>query len=200
MDRGEKKQTRRMRNVLFCIFLLFFVVIVAGTIATVFLDFGKPTPDERAVLFKVFMVEIGIAVLALFKILFGLKKKPAKEEKPIPKVAGKYNYEAMYSDNKTTYYGECRIKQDGRILKLNGFRKKIAVGRKKNNISIPWYSNWAELCTDNKIRMDYSITYNGRIKGYLILEVGAKNPRSLVGEFHLLTDPYVYGIATFTRR
>ena len=47
MDRGEK-QTRRMRNVLFCIFLLFFVVIVAGTIAMVFLDFGKPTPEERA--------------------------------------------------------------------------------------------------------------------------------------------------------
>jgi uncharacterized membrane protein YeaQ/YmgE (transglycosylase-associated protein family) len=200
MTRGEIKQTKRMKWVLFCIFVMIFVVIVAGTIATVFFDFGKPTPEERGILFKVFIGEVGIAVLALFKVLFGLKKKPAQEEAPLPNVAGKYKYEIMYSDNKTRYYGECRIKQDGRILNLNGSREKIVVGHKKDRISIPWYSNWAELCADNKIRMDYSITYNGGIKGYVILEVGAKNHRSLVGEFHLLTDPYVYGIATFTRR
>jgi hypothetical protein len=198
MDRGEK-QTRRMRNVLFCIFLLFFVVIVAATIATVFLDFGKPTPEERAVLFKVFMVEIGIAVLALFKILFGLKKKPAKEEIPIPKVAGKYKYEITCCDNKTLFQGECRVKQDGRTLNINGERKKIKSGYKKKNVSIHWYSNWAELCEDKKVRLDYYITQNGGIRGYAILDVGQSTSKEMVGEFHFLKEPYIHGTIKFNR-
>lgn len=198
MDRGEK-QTRRMRNVLFCIFLLFFVVIVAGTIATVFLDFGKPTPEERAVLFKVFMVEIGIAVLALFKILFGLKKKPANEEISIPKVAGKYKYELTCGDNKTLFRGECRVKQDGRTLNINGERKKAKSGHKKESVSIHWYSNWAELCEDKKVRLDYYITQNGGIRGYAILDVGQSTSKEMVGEFHFLKEPYVYGTIKFNR-
>lgn len=192
MTRSEKKQIRRMKNTLFCIFLIFYVVIVAGTIATVFFDFAKPKPTERAVLFKVFIGEIGIAVLALFKVLFGLKKKPA-EEPTIPKVDGKYKYELACCDNKSIFQGECRVKQQGRILHINGERKKSIIGRKKENVSIHWYSNWAELCVDNKVRLDYLITLNGGYRGYAILDVSSKAAKGLVGEFHLLSDPYVYG-------
>lgn len=199
MTRSEIKQTKRMKWVLFCIFVMIFVVIVAGTIATVFFDFGKPTPEERGILFKVFIGEVGIAVLALFKVLFGLKKKPAEVEIPVPNVAGKYKYELTCCDNKTLFGGECRVKQDGRSLNFNGERNKAKTGHKKEKVSIHWYSSWAELCDDKKVRLDYHITQNGGIRGYAVLDVGKSTSKEMVGEFHFLKEPYVYGTIKFSR-
>lgn len=199
MTWSERKQTRKMKWILFTIFVIIFIVIVAGTIAKVFFDYGKPNDNERAVLFKVFIVEVGLAVLTLFKVLFWKRKRAKEKKDEVPKINGKYKYEIMYNDNKTIYYGRCRIKQHGRVLKLHGSRSKVKIGKKKENISIHWYSKWAEICLDNKLRMDYSITSNGVIKGYVIIDVEDKHPKNMMGEVHLLHEPYVYGIVKLMR-
>lgn len=200
MTRTERKQTRRMKWALFCIFLMIFVVIVAGTIATVFFDFGKPTTEERSILFKVFIGEVGIAVLALFRVLFGLKKKDAEiEEMKIPKISGKYKYEAYHSDNKVISIGVCRVKQMGRVLEFNGEWQKVIVNGKKENLSLRWSSNWAELCMDNKVRLDYSVTQNGGDRGFVIIEPGRTSSETVVGEFHALRKPYICGTIKFKR-
>ena len=63
-----------MRWILFGVFVALFVIIVLGTLSVVFLGFGELADTERSTLFKVFLVEIGIAVVALFYSLFGLKR------------------------------------------------------------------------------------------------------------------------------
>ncbi|MCP5049054.1 MAG: hypothetical protein GY940_17925 [bacterium] len=198
MTRAEIKQTNRMKWVLFYIFIGIFVVIVAGTIMVVFFGYGQPTEVERDILFKVFIGEIGLAVMALFKVLFGLKKKPV-EDTPVPKVSGKYKYEINFNDNKKVFLGECRIKQEGRTLTINGEQKKSKVGRKKTTVSIHWRSNWAELCADNKIRLDYSFAVNGGTRGYAILDAGLTTFKEILGEFHLLHEPYDCGTIKFKR-
>jgi hypothetical protein len=192
-DKLEKKQITKMRWVLFCIFASIFVIIVIGTLLVVFFGVGKPTEKERDLLFNVFIIEVGIAIIALFKMLFNLKKKH-QEEKPLLEVGGRYEYEISCGDH-TLFLGECRIKQKGRSLYFSGERKKKIVGDKEENVSIPWFSQWAEICLDNKIRMDYSLTVNGGIRGYsiLVLEAGLEAEDTMVGEFHLLEQAHVCG-------
>ena len=141
MTQAERKQNRRMKSVLFYVFVFIFVAIVAGTIMVVFFGYGKPTPQERDILFKVFIGEIGIAVITLFKVLFGLKKKPVEAEVPIASVKGRYKYEIACTANKTTYLGECRVKQDGRVLTFNGERQKECSGLKKKKVSVQAENN-----------------------------------------------------------
>ena len=70
---GSEKQLTTMRWVLFWIFTILFVVIVIATLTVIFFDFGNPQPDERSLLFKIFIGETGMAILALFYGIFGLK-------------------------------------------------------------------------------------------------------------------------------
>ena len=77
---GNEKQITTMRWVLFWIFTTLFVLIVIATLSMVFLGFGEPTESERNLLFKVFIGEIGVSVVALFYSIFGIKTK-SKEDK-----------------------------------------------------------------------------------------------------------------------
>lgn len=63
-----------MRWILFWIFSIAFVVIFLATASTVFLGVGQPTQEERNFLFKSFILEIAVAVFALFYALFGIKR------------------------------------------------------------------------------------------------------------------------------
>ena len=203
-DKLNEKQITKMRWILFCVFASIFVIIVIGTLLVVFFGLGKPTEKERALLFNVFIIEVGIAIIALFKMLFNLKKKPQEEkqeEKPILEVGGRYEYEIECGDN-ILFLGECQIKQEGRRLSFSGERKKKTVGDKEENVSIPWFSQWAEICLDNKIRMDYSLTINGGIRGYsiLVLESGLEAEDTMVGEFHLLEQAHVCGTVRLKKR
>lgn len=195
----QLKQQRRMRSVLFYIFVAIFVVIVAGTIGVVFFNLGHPKPHEREILFSVFIGEIGIAVLALFKVLFGLKKPEAALNKPVPVVKGDYKYEMVFNDNKLVYLGQCNIKQDKMVLTVTGERQKTRNGRKKTNVSVHWNSNWAELCEDGKIRLDYSINLNGGVRGFAILSGNRSSFKEMMGEFHLLHEPYKCGTVKLKR-
>lgn len=62
-----------MRWVLFWVAVGIFLVVVAGTLGALFFGFGDLEPGERATLFRVFIVEVGLAVVALFYSLFRLK-------------------------------------------------------------------------------------------------------------------------------
>ncbi len=71
----ETLQTQKMKWVLFWVFVVLFVLIVLGTLGAVFLNWGKVQSNERDILFKMFLVEIGLAVAALFYSIFDLKER-----------------------------------------------------------------------------------------------------------------------------
>lgn len=64
----------RMRWIVFWVFLVLYIAIVAATIYTIFVG-STPTAEERSVLFKVFIVEIGAAIAALFYNVFSLRNE-----------------------------------------------------------------------------------------------------------------------------
>jgi hypothetical protein len=68
-----------MRWVLFFVFITLFTVIVIATLLAVFFGVGQLTPSERDLLFKIFIIEIGIAVATLFYALFGLKARKGEQ-------------------------------------------------------------------------------------------------------------------------
>jgi len=200
MANVEKRQTFLMRWILFYTFVVIFVVIVAGTIATVFFDFGSPSPEERSILFKVFLGEIGVTVITLFKALFGLRKNPAVvDDSKLLKIEGKYKYDTVHNDRKFAVSGICNVKQSGRTLIFNGEWNKVTAGKKKENVSIHWHSTWAELGLDNKVRIDYTVSHGGGYRGFAIIAPGKASSNTIVGEFHDLRDPYSYGTIKFKR-
>lgn len=71
---NDKVSLKNMRWVLFATFVGLFVVIAAATIWTVFFTAGGLSPDDRSLLVRVFLGEVGIAVVALFYAVFGLKR------------------------------------------------------------------------------------------------------------------------------
>jgi len=90
------------------------------------------------------------------------------------------------------------LKQDGRALVFNGEQREERKGLSKKRVSFHWFSTWAELCEDNKIRMDYFMSnQKGGLRAYLILESGKTSRHSMSGEFHLLHEPHTCGTVTF---
>jgi hypothetical protein len=204
MTQGEKKQTRWMRAVLFWVFVLIFVAVAVigllDLIEVLTLN-AKVRPIVRYIRWG-FLAEVVAAVMLLFKVVFGLKRRPVPElvEKPVRKVDGKYKYEIICSDNKTTYQGECVVKQDGRALAVNGEQTKVGHGIRKKKISFHWFSNWAELCVDNKVRLDYSLANNnGGVRGYAVINIGRRSATTMSGELHLLGQPYTFGTIKFKK-
>lgn len=201
----ERSQLRQMRGVLFYIFVVLFVLIVVFTIMAVFLGdilpFKLPIKEsERKIFLYGFIAEIGACVVALYKIMFKLKKPVGEvEEKPIPNVSGRYKYEEIWRDNKTVYLGECCIKQDGQDLTVLGERTKECNGHKNKKVSVHWSSIWAEVCNDNKVRMDYAITENGGGRGYAILELRKRTRGNMLGEIHLFKEDSLFGTLKFKK-
>lgn len=70
----ELSHDATMKKILFFVFTGAFGVILTLTIASVFFGFGQPTESERGTLFYTFIVETGVAVAALFYLVFGIKK------------------------------------------------------------------------------------------------------------------------------
>lgn len=71
---AAENQESLMRWVLFWVFVGLFVLIVTGTLLAVFLGFGRLEASERETLFRVFLLEIGAAVIALFYSIFRIKR------------------------------------------------------------------------------------------------------------------------------
>lgn len=192
-----------MRWILFYVFVFIFVAVVVGTYLAVFTNIVEiPKKEYESVLFKVFIIEVGLAVVTLFLVIFNLRKRPVDEveQKLVPKVDGKYKYEVFCSDKKNMFQGECLVKQDGRALSFNGERQKECSGIKKKKVSFHWFSHWAELCVDNKVRLDYSLTdSNGGTRGYAVLQVNSSKAKKMQGEVYLFGSSYVYGTVKYRK-
>lgn len=75
----ESKQYHLMRWILFWIFVALFLLIVVCTVLVVFFGIGSPNEEERSLLFKWFLGEIGAAVIALFYAIFGIRQAQFKQ-------------------------------------------------------------------------------------------------------------------------
>lgn len=80
-DKNDKTMT--MKWILFWVFIVLFVIIVVLTLLSVFFGVGNPSENERNLLFKVFIIEIGVAVVALFYALFNLKQTAASKSRKV---------------------------------------------------------------------------------------------------------------------
>lgn len=87
----DRKQRWLMGWILFVVFVCLFIIIVIGTLAAVFFDFGNLTEQESDTLFYVFLVEIGVAVVALFYSIFGLKKRREEKQSRVRLNLGEYS-------------------------------------------------------------------------------------------------------------
>jgi fumarate reductase subunit D len=75
MPPNDKFQTDTMRWILFGVILVLFIVIVVFTILAIFFNYGNLSPENEKILVRVFIVEIGVAIITLFYAIFGLKRK-----------------------------------------------------------------------------------------------------------------------------
>ena len=69
-------QITSMRWILFFIFVFLFTVIVIFTIMSVFFGFFYLPENQKELLFKAFIIEIGAAVISLFYSVFEIRRKP----------------------------------------------------------------------------------------------------------------------------
>ncbi|MHC4697827.1 MAG: hypothetical protein ACYTFA_13935 [Planctomycetota bacterium] len=74
-DESKERQNLWMRAVMFWVFIGLFAGVCTCTMLAVFAGVGDPTEGERSVLFKGFIVEVGVIVVALFHSIFGLARK-----------------------------------------------------------------------------------------------------------------------------
>lgn len=77
MDTSNKK----MKWILFWVFVTPFIMAVLGTLSVVFLGFGSPTDTEREWLVKGLLFEVSACVIALFYSIFELKKSNVSLDK-----------------------------------------------------------------------------------------------------------------------
>ncbi|MFX0199465.1 MAG: DUF1045 domain-containing protein [Candidatus Hodarchaeota archaeon] len=70
----SNSEQRKMRLILFWVFVCAFCILIVGTVLMLFLGLGTMTDTERSLLVKIFVGEIGFAVIVLFYSLFGLRK------------------------------------------------------------------------------------------------------------------------------
>jgi hypothetical protein len=84
---GEDDQRNRMKWVLFIVFLTLFVVISVSTIWLVFYSGKGPSESDRSLVVKIFIGEVGAAVVALFYAVFNLRspdvESPATEAQQV---------------------------------------------------------------------------------------------------------------------
>lgn len=83
MNDASENQTRTMRWILFWLFTGLFSIIVFATLAVVFYGFGHPTSEERNLLVKVFISEVGASVVALFWSIFKLRQPTTDYSVPV---------------------------------------------------------------------------------------------------------------------
>ncbi len=89
-NESEKKQTRRIRWILFYVVVSIFAAVAIYAILMICFQIGNPKPSVRDFLFNVFIGEVVITVMVLFYKLFNLKKKLVEvEETPVLKFNGK---------------------------------------------------------------------------------------------------------------
>lgn len=197
MSKSGLAQTEKMRWIVFYIFIGLFVLIVLVTIAAVFYGFGNVPQEVRQSVFNIYIIEIGVAVIALFYSLFGLKKDRELKPSEVIDLAGNWKYQSEKANSSRKYLGECKITQDGRSLNISGYLKKVQISDKgithEENINIRWDTRWAYLFEDNMLRFDFDGNLpKGATRGYCVMRADENNPAKLSGEYYILPPDLVY--------
>lgn len=118
-----------MRLVMFWVFISLFVIVVLATLLLIFFGVGSPTAEERALLFKIFIVEVGAAVVALFYSLFGLRQEvaPSATEELKADVADKIDAKIVLIDQKVEHATAGILVVQGDVESEHGRRAEAAV-------------------------------------------------------------------------
>jgi hypothetical protein len=78
MTETGKNQYFTMRWIVFYVFMVLYVALMVFTILAVFFNIFELPEEQEKVLFYAFIIEIGVAVVALFYSLFEInRKRPA---------------------------------------------------------------------------------------------------------------------------
>ncbi|MFD9815824.1 DUF1045 domain-containing protein [Streptomyces sp. NPDC059080] len=72
-------QLEKMRWILFYVFITLFVLIVGSTVWAIFFSLNGWNPQDKNLITKIFVGEVGISVIALFYGLFNLKNAQNRE-------------------------------------------------------------------------------------------------------------------------
>lgn len=134
---------------------------------------------------------------------------------PIARVAGRWQYVVQTANRELSHKGECTIQQAGTGVRIRGTRRltctAVGGGGQCRPVSIPWASDWAELCADGVLRFDYHIALaepqrHGRnIEAICRLRPEAKRPSRMSGSYYMLppfdeaTLNCQWGTVTFRR-
>jgi TIR domain len=123
-------------------------------------------------------------------------------------LSGRWFYDVLSPEGEKSHSGHCHVEQSGRRMKFEGFR---TLSRKRVNgesvevpVNMRWYSNWAELCDDGRVRFSYQIALTDFLASASVVLDVLDGGRKLCGDFHL-TPPFLpsahatYGYIEFKR-
>jgi hypothetical protein len=120
-----------------------------------------------------------------------------KKRKLIPKLQGRWEYEVTTINRDYMHKGWCEIEQNGRLIKMNGVREYTAKYTDEGLTWVPivgnWHSDWAEICDDGNLRLEYNIRLNDRNGKPEVLHAVArmkfgivKEPKKMQGTYFTL--------------
>lgn len=84
MPNNVPDQKDRMRWIIFWVFLILFAITTVLTLLSLFAFIPAPDEDIKQNLYYVYIIELAIAISALFYSLFGLKKKDDQDQENEP--------------------------------------------------------------------------------------------------------------------
>lgn len=95
-----------------------------------------------------------------------------------PDLSGKWEYEVVTQNQQFSHKGIGTIEQKGRFLKMRGVRKyTFDCSNPKitwKEVNSPWESDWAEICDDGSLRLEYHIITNDKKGRGVVLKAVAK--------------------------
>lgn len=170
-----------------------YVLVIVGVAMVFFasfqiVDIHKLKIEPRAKI-KWLPLSLGGAVFSLGIILYIF----GPELSDHPDLTGKWGYEVRNGSGQFSHKGQATIAGHGAPLSIYGTRlytcgDRIADGPcKLRKISTPWHASWAQFCSDEQIRFDYTIDLaQGKVQGYCILSYDKDEPTTLTGYYYML--------------
>lgn len=136
--------------------------------------------------------EPAVAVVTLLGTFIGLDGGFSST----PRVAGRWEYVVVTNDKDFSHKGDCRIYQHGRHVRMHGVRRFTCALKGHQRVyketEAVWASDWAEICEDNNLRLDYHINLplpeggGVQIEAMCRLELSSANPEEMTGNYFML--------------
>jgi hypothetical protein len=136
--------------------------------------------------------EPSIALLSLVAAFITLDERLSS----VPKVEGRWEYDVVTADLEFSHQGDCHIQQEGEKIRVQGARRytcSLNAGVKIcQAVNISWESDWAQLCDDNNLRLEYHIAIaepqrGGKyIDAICCLKIPSKRPTEMSGNYYML--------------